>query len=117
MNIELLNLLEEKHKKVLASSKTIDLNLEDSMFDDFIKLFEFEFSATVDQTTNFRQAGWYSAFYVLDTDILGTIYYHPLENKANISYDGIYISKDRSGLDITQLFNKFHSMLEDMNNG
>lgn len=113
MNTELLNLLNEKHNQTKEYSKqtgTVNIELEDSMLDDFIKLFELEFSVDVD-CGSYREHGWYYGKFTLNNS-RGSYCYHPLTNLADIYWKGKYISGGTEGLNIEKLFSVFHNVLE-----
>lgn len=112
MNTELLDSLEQKHKQVKeldTKSGKINLDLEDSMLDDFNKLFKLEFSAEVEDSS-YREHGWYYVHFVLN-NLRGSFCYHPLTNKADIMWHGKYIAKDDAGIEIEKLFSIFHKVL------
>ena len=114
MNVDLLNLLNEKcnqTKEYTKQTGRANIELEDSMLDDFIKLFKLEFPVDVEEGS-YRAHGWYYCNFSLN-NINGNFCYHPLTNKADIYYwQYKYIAGDNSGIDIEKLFNKFHNILD-----
>lgn len=113
MNIDLLNLLNEKcnqTKEYTKQTGRANIELEDSMLDDFIKLFKLEFSVDVEEDS-YREHGWYYCNFSLN-NVNGEFCYHPLTNLADIYWKGKYISGGTEGINIEKLFNKFHNILD-----